>query len=230
MLTLHADDRLVSVQLRSALGALEDFLDSRRDKLVELVAERVAKHRMHHQAFTTEECVLSDTLGSVDDLARDDKVSRGDLFAQRADGRERDNGLDAEILERGDVGSTGHFGRSDGVGGTVSRDESDQRARWEGRDGDGRGGLAPWLSRVSVLVALTHIVQTKSRRAGDVQSQSRRSCCFISRKHENDARDSDTHTGFRLSRWYSPLPPIHPIRTGRPLATGRAWGEDGITD
>lgn len=144
ILTLHADDGLASVELDVGRG--EDLLDAGGDKGVELARERVAEHRVDDNAVTAEEGVLADTLGAVDDLVRDDKVARSNLLAERADGRERDNGLDAEVLESGNVGAGGNLGRGDGVVGTVARDEGNLRAVGERRDGDGRRGLAPGLA------------------------------------------------------------------------------------
>ena len=100
---------------------------------------------MHDEALSAEKGLLSDTLGTVDDLVRDDKVARGDFFTQRADSGEGDNGLDTDMLERGNVGSGRDFGRRDGVRETVSRDEGDQRAGGQLGNGDRRRRLSPWL-------------------------------------------------------------------------------------
>lgn len=116
---------------------LQDLLDSGRNKRVELVGERVAEHRVHDDALVPEESVLAEGLGAVDDLVGDDEVSRSDLLTEGTDGREGDDGLDADGLERGDVRTVGDLGRGDGVVWPVTRDEGDERAGRERGDGDG---------------------------------------------------------------------------------------------
>lgn len=64
---------------------------------------------MPDQALASEECVLADTLGPVDDLIGDDKVARSNVLAQRSDGGEGYDGLAAYRLESGDVGACGNF-------------------------------------------------------------------------------------------------------------------------
>ena len=153
---------------RSALGLLEDLLDSVGDKGIQLGREGLAKHRVDDKSLATEERVLSDPLGSVDNLVGDDKVTRGDLLAQGSDGGEGDNGLNANVLERGDVGTRGHLARGDGVCGAVSGDEGDEGAGRELGDGDGRGRLAPRLCALASNLWLE---------SGRIPCRPRSSCC-----------------------------------------------------
>lgn len=69
-----------------------------------------AKHKdtyVNDNTQATEEGARSDALGPVNDLVRNDEVSRSDLLSERSDGREGDDGLDTDALEGGDVGSGG---------------------------------------------------------------------------------------------------------------------------
>jgi hypothetical protein len=63
-------------------------------------------------------------------------VPWSNLLPERADGRKGDDGLDANMLQSGNVGSSRHLSRRDRVGDTVSRDEGDQSAGGQSRDGD----------------------------------------------------------------------------------------------
>jgi hypothetical protein len=135
LLTFHADDSLASVK-RDVTSLLEDLCDSRSNKLVQLVAEWVSEHRMNDQTLAPEESLLSDTFGPVDDLVWNDKVPWSDLLPERADGGKGNNGLDANMLQSGNVGSSRHLSWCDGVGDTMSGDESDERTGGESRDGD----------------------------------------------------------------------------------------------
>jgi hypothetical protein len=130
----------------STLDLGENLSRPLSDERAELVREWVAEHRVRDEALAAEKGVMSDTLGAVDDLVRNHKVPRGDLLSQGSDSREGQNGLHSDVLERGNVGSGGHLGGSDGVRQTVSRDESDERARGELGNGHRRRGLAPWLA------------------------------------------------------------------------------------
>ena len=109
-------------------GLFENLCDSGSDKLVQLVAEWVSEHRMNDQTLAPEESLLSNAFGPVNDLVWNDEVSWSDLLPERADGRKGDDGLDANMLQSGDISSSGDLGRRDGVGNSMSRDESDQSA------------------------------------------------------------------------------------------------------
>lgn len=56
----------------------------------------------YHAAL--EEGEWPDALGTVNDLVWYDKVARPDVFLQRADGREGDDGADANVSQGGNVG------------------------------------------------------------------------------------------------------------------------------
>src|SRR5260370_7300460 len=51
--------------------------------------------------------------GAVKQLVGDDEVARRDMFAQAADGADRDYPLDAEALERPDIATHRHSGGRD---------------------------------------------------------------------------------------------------------------------
>lgn len=149
---------------RSALSLGQDLSRSLGDERAELVREWVAEHCVRDEALTSEEGVRSDTLGSVDDLVGDHKVARGDFLSQRSDGREGNNGLDTDVLQRGDVGSGRNLSRGDGVREAVSGDKGDERARGELRDGHRGRGLSPWLlsRKAHDLSYITHRVNVDS--------------------------------------------------------------------
>lgn len=75
---------------------------------------------MGHDSRALEERRWPDALGSIDDLVGDDEVSRLDFFSKGSDGAEGDDGLDAERLERSNVGAGRNGGRVDRVVNTVS--------------------------------------------------------------------------------------------------------------
>jgi hypothetical protein len=58
-----------------------------------------------------EERERSDSLGAINDLVRDDKISRFDFFLQATNSREGNNGSHAERTESGNVGTSGHLMR-----------------------------------------------------------------------------------------------------------------------
>lgn len=87
-------------------------------------------------------------LGAVDDLVGDDDVSGADLFPQAADGREGDDGLNADALEGGNVGARGHVRRRDVVVRAMAREERERDrsfGRRERGDRDGRRRSSPGL-------------------------------------------------------------------------------------
>jgi hypothetical protein len=51
------------------------------------------------------------TLRSIDDLRRNDEISRLDLLAKRTDGTERNDSFNTEMLQSSDVCSGGDIGR-----------------------------------------------------------------------------------------------------------------------
>lgn len=76
------------------------------------------------------------------------RCSRSDFLAQTSYSGECDDGLDAEVLQRGNVGSRGHVGRSNVVTDTVTSDEGEldgSVGRVESGNRDRRRGFAPGL-------------------------------------------------------------------------------------
>ena len=135
--TFHADYGLASVQShRPTLDLLQDLLHLRCHKLVQLGAEWISQHGMSHDPEASEECVFPDTFGPIDDLIRDDEMTRSDLFAQRTDGRESNDGLAADMSKGGYVRPRGDFGGGDGMFGAMTRDEGDEVTTGQRGDGD----------------------------------------------------------------------------------------------
>lgn len=56
-----------------------------------------------------EECERPDSLGAINDLVRDDKISGLDFFLQATNGREGDDSSHAKRTESGNVGTSGHL-------------------------------------------------------------------------------------------------------------------------
>jgi hypothetical protein len=56
-----------------------------------------------------EECKRPDSLGAINDLVRDDKISRLDFFLKATNGREGDNSSHTERTESCNIGANGHL-------------------------------------------------------------------------------------------------------------------------
>lgn len=80
---------------------------------------------------------LSNTLGTINDASRQDKVTWSNFFTQATDGGERYDGTNAERFESGNVGSTGYFRWGDRVRRAMSGKEGDVDAGGKLGDGDG---------------------------------------------------------------------------------------------
>lgn len=122
-------------------------------------------------------------LGAVDDLVGDDDVARADLLTQRADGGEADDGPDAEVLERGNVGAGGDGrGRDVVVRAVASQERELDRAfgRVERSDRDGRGRRAPGLCE-----RCGERGERRRRREDKISSCSRRPEAPASRTHRD---------------------------------------------
>src|SRR2546428_13823745 len=65
---------------------------------------------------------------AIDQLVRHHHVEGLDVLAQATDGTYGKDELDAELLERVDVGPRGNFGREDAMTDAVSRQEGDSLA------------------------------------------------------------------------------------------------------
>ncbi len=141
---LHADDRAAIVQHHALpFQRVAASPHDGRDALVEGVGEG-------HVADDTvlEEGERPDPLGAIDHRVRHHEVARLDFFAERADGREGDDGPHADGAERRDVGACGHFVRGVLVVDAVAGEEGDGDGLAGAgggvlEDGDWRGGSAP---------------------------------------------------------------------------------------
>ena len=78
---------------------------------------------MGHQAFAEER--VEALPGAVDELVRNDEVEGTMLFFQRANGRERQDSFDAELLESVNIGAVIDLGGHVAVPASVTRQEGD---------------------------------------------------------------------------------------------------------
>ena len=78
-------------------------------------------------------------LGAVEELIGNDELERAVLLLERADGAERDDPLDAELLEALDIGAEIELRRRDAMAASVTRQErhllAGERADDVGSDG-----------------------------------------------------------------------------------------------
>ena len=81
--------------------------------------------------------------GAVDELVGHDKVGGLVLFLERADGGDRDDALDAELLEGINVGAEVELGGKDAMAAAVAREKGDlaafELAENEGVEGEPKG-------------------------------------------------------------------------------------------
>ena len=117
---------------RPTLCILQDLLHPTPDKLVELNTERIPEHGVSNDLDAPEVGVLPNALGPVNDLIGNNKVSRGNVFPQRSYSRKRNDRMAANVFESCNVGPDWDFGGRDGVAFTMTSDEGDEGARWEG--------------------------------------------------------------------------------------------------
>lgn len=116
------------------------------DDLPNLRIERICEANMAHHALL-KEGKWSNTLGSVDDLVWDHKVSRSDLLLQTSYSTECNHGSNTNAPQSCDVGAVGNLmwcvfvvcamAGEEGDGGVVVLE-----------DVDGRGGVAPRCERI----------------------------------------------------------------------------------
>jgi hypothetical protein len=125
---------------------IQSLLDQRLDEFDQVVVKRITKHGVGDNPNVLEVGRRSDTLGSVNDTVRNDKISRRDFLSQRTDGGKGDDDLDTDGLECGNVGSGGNFGRGVLMVEAVAGEEGDLRAGGESRNGDRRRRETPGLS------------------------------------------------------------------------------------
>lgn len=68
------------MQLNPTLRILQDLLHLWPYQSIQLVTKRISKHRMNHHSQPSEERILPDPFGSINDLIGDDEMSRSDIF------------------------------------------------------------------------------------------------------------------------------------------------------
>lgn len=122
---------------------LQDFFHSGSHESIKFLTEWFTEHGVDDQSFSPKEGVLSDTLGSVDDLIGDDEMTRGNFLSQRTDRREGNDSLTSDVLQGGDICSARNLAGGDAVMGTVTGNESNEGAGGERGDIYRRGRLAP---------------------------------------------------------------------------------------
>lgn len=118
------------------------------DHIADILVKRVGKRHMQDKALV-EEGEGPDALCAIDGLVRHDKVSRLDLFGERARRGKGNDGPHAQFPQRGDVGSHGDLRRVVFVVDAVARhkrngDRLPRRRRGVLEDRDRRRRLAPW--------------------------------------------------------------------------------------
>jgi len=117
------------------------------DDLGQTSVEGVGESNMtYHTAF--EKGKRSHTFGAINDLVRNDKISRLNLLLQTADRGKGNDGPDTQMSQCRDVGSVAYLMRRKFVMKTMARDESDSNwlsaaGRGVVKDTDRRRGLAP---------------------------------------------------------------------------------------
>lgn len=136
---LHADQGLAAVEVASL-----DHMALLPDHFLEHGREGVCEHGVGYQAVL-KEGRGADALGAVNDLRRQDKVTGLELFAQGANGRVGNDGLDTEGLERSNVGAGRDLGGGQVVATAVAGQEGNVEAGLGAGDGDGVARLAPGL-------------------------------------------------------------------------------------
>jgi hypothetical protein len=78
------------------------------NKISQASVERVGKHGMGNKIFS-KESGWTNSLCSIDDLIRKNKITGRDFFSERANSRESEDSLDTEMLQSCNVGTTGNF-------------------------------------------------------------------------------------------------------------------------
>src|SRR5690606_12441445 len=125
----------------------------------ERLADRVREADVYDDVLVEERRRAA--LGAVEELVRDDEVERRELFLERPDGAEREQPLDAELLEAVDVRAERQVRRDDAVAAAVARQEGDLASAYLAEDVGVRrrsprrfdGHLAPVLERFHVVQA-----------------------------------------------------------------------------
>lgn len=140
----HADNGAPIVQDNTVtLQAVTTLADNLGDTLIEGVTEGNVGDNT-----ALEVGPRPDTLGTVNDLVGDDKVTRLDLLLKTADGGEGDDAADTDRAQSGDVGTGRDLVGCDLVVSAVAAQERDGNGlvivlTLVVQDGDGGGGFAP---------------------------------------------------------------------------------------
>lgn len=123
-------------------GEGEGNCTSRKDgKLTGII--RISKSHMGNGP-SLKKGMWPDPLGAVNALRGKDKVAWGQFLSETPDGREGQDDLDTQMLERSNVGAVGHLGGVEGMVQAVAGDKGHAGPLGLGTgDGDGRGGGAP---------------------------------------------------------------------------------------
>ncbi len=88
-----------------------------------LRADGVGERDVRDDAFAEES--VDALAGAIDELVGDDELQRLVFFLERADGRDRENALDAELFEAVNVGAEVQFGGQNAVAASVAGQEGD---------------------------------------------------------------------------------------------------------
>lgn len=155
---LHADDAFVCVHLGAVPVGREDSLYALLEPADELVAERVPERGMGDDSGTLEKACRTDTLGAIDDLTGEDKVSGCDFLAERSYGREGQDRAHTQRLQSSDIRARGNGGWIDSVPNAVTSEKSDLGTRRQSADRDGGTGKSPGLS-VETHEKWTHTIR-----------------------------------------------------------------------
>lgn len=123
-------------------GGFDSFVNDRAENFAEGVTESCMSNYFLFFA-KAEEARPSNALGSVNDLGRNDEVFGCNLFAQRADSTESQDGFDTEVFESGNVGEVRDVGRQDRVFATMTSEEGDVITGRSLGDSNGRGRGTP---------------------------------------------------------------------------------------
>jgi hypothetical protein len=140
----HADNGATVVQNDTVtLQAVSALAHDLGDALIEGVAEGNVCNRT-----TFEVSPWSHTLGTVNNLVGDNKVTGLDFLLQTADGGESNDAANTDGAQSGDVGTGRNLMRSNLMVGAVAAQESNRDnlvivLAVVVQDGDGRGGFAP---------------------------------------------------------------------------------------
>lgn len=115
--------RTVHIDVRAAIvGGHFEFAGRGEEEIPKVGADRVGKGDVANDA-TAEEGV--DLRRAIEELVREDDVTRVILLLQRADGGDADDPSNAERAKRPDVGAVGQFVRQNAVSARVPRQKED---------------------------------------------------------------------------------------------------------